>query len=191
MNSKTLLFLLGALLIIFNGCKPDDPDDDHDHDHDHEEELITTFTYTLTPADGSAVVLSFKDLDGDGGDEPIVEVGGAFKANTSYAGIIELLNEDEDPAHNVSDEVKEEAAEHQFFFSSALSSLEVSYDDTDKNGNPLGLETTLKTGDAGSGDLKITLLHEPDKTAEGVKEGKSDNAGGETDIEVTFSIVVE
>jgi len=62
MNTKTLLFLLSALLIIFNGCKPDDPMEPDDHDHDHEEELITTFTYTLTPTDGSAVVLSFKDF---------------------------------------------------------------------------------------------------------------------------------
>jgi len=191
-TKKILCFLAATMLVVSFGCNPDDPIDD-DHDHDHDEEVITTFTYTLTPEDGFApIFLYFQDLDGDGGDDPKVEVqGGNFKANTTYNGVIELLNEDEDPAHDVSEEVKEEGAEHQFFFSSSVSGFEVSYDDVDENGNPLGLETTLKTGEAGSGTFTATLRHEPDKTASGVKEGRIENAGGETDIEVTFNIEVE
>jgi len=187
-TKKFLFFLAATILVISNGCDPDDPVDDHDHDH--EEELITTFSYTLTPTDYSPpVILYFQDLDGDGGEEPTVSVTGNFKSNTSYLGIISLLNEDE--GHDVGDEVKEEAAEHQFFFSSTVNGVEVSYGDMDGNGNPLGLETTLKTAAAGSGTFTVTLLHEPDKTASGVAEGRIDNAGGSTDLEVTFSIVVE
>ena len=190
MFTKKLLNLLAAtILVISFGCDPGDPEP---HDHDHEDELITTFTYTLTPTDDSPpVILYFQDLDGDGGEEPKQSVTGSLKTNTTYAGIASLLNEDEDPAHNVSEEVKEEAEEHQFFFNSSLSDVEVTYNDADENGNPLGLETSLKTGVAGAGTITITLLHEPEKTASGVKEGSIDNAGGSTDLQVTFNIVVE
>ena len=188
MFTKKLLNLLAAtILVISFGCDPGDPEP-----HDHEEELITTFTYTITPTDDSPpVILYFQDLDGDGGEEPKQSVTGSLKTNTTYAGIASLLNEDEDPAHNVSEEVKEEAEEHQFFFNSSLSDVEVTYNDADENGNPLGLETSLKTGVAGAGTITITLLHEPEKTASGVKEGSIDNAGGSTDLQVTFNIVVE
>lgn len=190
MYTKKLLYLIVAtMLVISFGCDPGEPEP---HDHDHEEELITTFTYTLTPTDDTPpVVLYFQDLDGDGGEEPTVSVTSNFKANTTYAGTISLLNEDEDPAHNVSEEVKEEAVEHQFFFSSSLTDIEVTYDDVDENGAPLGLETSLKTGVAGSGTMVVTLIHEPEKTASGVKDGSIDNAGGSTDLQVTFNIVVE
>jgi len=44
--------------------------------------------------------------------------------------------------------------------------------------------------DPGEGGLRITLRHEPNKTAAGVQNGDITNAGGETDIEVTFTFEV-
>lgn len=183
---KKLLFLFVSLsLIISTGCDPGDPEPEDPV------EVITTFTYTLTPADGFPIFLRFKDVDGDGSESTQVQ-GGPFKANTEYSGVIELANESGSTAMDITEEVLEEAAEHQLFFqTSMLSGINVSYKDEDENGNPLGLQTTLTTGDAGSGELTITLRHEPEKTATGVAEGKIENAGGETDIELTFDIVVE
>ena len=40
------------------------------------------------------VVLSFTDLDGDGGNAPVIN-GGTLQANTTYTGTIDLLNEAE------------------------------------------------------------------------------------------------
>jgi hypothetical protein len=39
--------------------------------------------------------------------------------------------------------------------------------------------------------LKITLRHEPNKKASGVVGGSITNAGGETDIEVSFDVEVK
>ena len=61
----------------------------------------------------------------------------------------------------------------------------------DGNGDPVGLMTQLMTGSAGTGQLTILLRHEPDKSAMGVAQGDPTNAGGETDINVVFDIVVE
>lgn len=181
------LFLVLTLFVAlaFTACEKDDPV------VPNEEELITTVNYTLTPADGSAAItLSFVDLDGDGGDAPSI-TGGTLSANQTYSGSLELLNEAESPSENITEEIEEEDVDHQFFFQSDVSNLTIAYNDMDGDGNPVGLRTTLTTGDATSGSLTIILRHEPSKSATGVSDGDITNAGGETDIEVTFSIDVQ
>jgi len=184
MKKLSLLITLFSTILIFTACKKD-PEEVVD------EEVITTLRYTLTPdSGGTPVVLSFQDLDGDGGDAPIV-MGGTLAANETYSGVMVLLNESESPAEDVTEEIEEDDDHHQFFFQSTLDGLSVSYDDEDGDGNPLGLKTNLSTGSAGSGQLTVTLRHEPNKSASGVADGNIENAGGETDIEVEFDIDVQ
>ena len=174
-------------LISIMSCS-DDPEDPI---IENEEEVITTLTYTLTPSEGgSAVVLSYQDLDGDGANEPTI-TNGTLSAETTYSGALTLLNETESPAESITEEIEEEDADHQFFFVTTVSGLSVAYADTDDDGNPVGLASTLTTGAAGSGNLTVTLKHEPDKSASGVSDGVITNAGGETDISVTWTITVE
>lgn len=172
-------------IISLTSCEKDEPD------IPNEEELITTLVYTLTPQGGGAAVeFRFTDLDGDGGDAPVI-VNGTLAANTTYNGAITLLNEAETPAEDMTAEVEEEDEEHQLFFQVATANAAVAYADADGEGNPIGLASTLTTGDASIGTLKITLRHEPDKMASGVASGDIVNAGGETDIEVTFDVTVQ
>jgi hypothetical protein len=153
--------------------------------------LITTLTYTLTPVGGGTpVVLSFKDLDGDGGNAPTI-VGGTLTAGVSYTGELDLLNESESPAESITEEIETEDEEHQFFFAATGANLTITYDDVDADGNPVGLKSRVVAGAAGSGTLRVTLRHEPNKTASGVKEGNIANAGGETDIEVDFPVTIQ
>ncbi len=156
----------------------------------NEEEVITTLNYTLTATNGDVVTFTFRDLDGDGGTEPVI-TNGALDTNTTYSGVLELLNETESPAENITEEVEEEGAEHQFFFSESLADLNIEYGDTDSDGNPIGIKTTLKTGKAGKTDLTITLRHQPNKSGAAVAGGDITNAGGETDISVVFSVDVK
>jgi hypothetical protein len=157
----------------------------------NEEELITTIKYKLIPVTGgNDVVLLFKDLDGNGGNAAQI-TGGTISKNIAYTGTIELLNEQANPVINITQEVRTEGTDHQFFYS-ALDGLTttVTYEDMDANGNPLGISTRLITGSASAGKLKITLRHKPNKSAQGVKEGLIANAGGETDIEIEFPVNV-
>jgi hypothetical protein len=145
----------------------------------------------LTPQGGGDVVsLVFSDPDGDGAIAPTI-TGATLAANTVYNAVITLLNESVSPAEDITEEVEAEQEEHQFFFSTSGSlNLTVSYADQDADGNPLGLLTTCTSGASSSGDLTVILRHEPNKNAEGVKDGDLTNAGGETDIEVTFPITI-
>lgn len=185
-TSKYLIFSLFIAITLFVTACGDD-----DTMIENPEEVITTLTYTLTPdGGGNTVVFSFVDLDGDGGNAPVLMTDN-LQANTTYQGAIALLNESESPAEDIGEEVAEEDLEHQLFYVSTVPGLTVSYSDADSEGNPVGLETTLVTGDAGTGTLTIILRHEPDKSATGVAEGSIANAGGETDIEVVFDVIVQ
>lgn len=189
MKKINLLLVLGVLSVLFiTSCKKDEPEDPI---IPNEEEVITTLKFTLTPnGGGTPIVFTFQDLDGDGGNPPII-TGGTLDTNATYNGSLELLNELESPAEDITEEVQEEAEEHQFFFQTTVAGLSVAYDDMDTGGNPIGLATKLTTNGAGNGTLTIILRHEPNKGATGVSTGDITNAGGETDIEVTFNVEVQ
>lgn len=176
------LLLLGGVFLM--SCSSDD----NNPEPVNEEELITTMTVTLTPqGGGTAITLESRDLDGDGPNAPEITVSGNLSANTSYDGVIVLLNETETPAEDITAEVAQEAEEHQFIFSTTGAILAVDYSDADSNGNPVGIVFTMETGDAGAGTITITLRHEPTKPNDGTLAG----AGGETDIAQTFNVTVE
>lgn len=178
---STLLFFS----IVFSACEKDDPI------IPNEEELITTVNYLLTPADGGVeVLLSFVDIDGDGGSNPTI-TGGVLSANQLYTGRLDLLNEAESPTESITEEIEAEDEDHQFFFQSTVNGLSIIYSDQDENGNPVGLNTSVMTGASASGSITIILRHEPNKTAAGVEAGDATNAGGETDIQVTFPVDVQ
>ena len=182
---KVFFYASMALLFVTASC---DKDDDKTPEPVNEEEVITTLTVTLTPASGTAIVLKSFDDDGDGPNSPALTVSGSLAANTIYSGTIELLNELESPAEDITDEVNEESDEHQFVFTlSGLSGVVIDKLNTDSNGMPLGTAFDLTTGAAASGTLTFTLRHEPTKP----NDGTLAEVGGDTDIEATFDVVVE
>lgn len=184
MNDFKALLVLSLLVFLGYSCSDDD---DATPEPVNEEEVITTMNISLTPAGGgTTVTLQSQDLDADGPNPPVVTVSGDLTLLTTYEGTIELLNETEDPVEDVTEEVEEEAEEHQFIFSFNGSISNISYDDLDSNGNPIGLNFVLATQQPGPASLTVTLRHEPKKPNDGTLE----DAGGETDITQTFSLVV-
>jgi len=158
----------------------------------NEEEVITTVRATLVPTGGgTTITLESEDLDGDGPDAPVLDISGNLTANTTYSGTLEILNETENPADNITLEILEEDEDHQFFYAFTNNIATATYNDQDGNGNPIGVAFDLVTNAAGTGNFIITLKHEPNKGAENVNTGDMTNAGGETDVQVTFNIVVQ
>ena len=153
-----------------------------------EEEVITTLMVTLTSNTGQTITLNSQDLDGDGPNDPTISVSAPLSVATTYSGVIELFNETVSPAEPVHEEVAEESAEHQFFYTQGGNiNVTTNYEDFDGNGNPLGLSFSLSTTSAGQGTMTFTLRHEPLKPNDGTLSG----AGGETDLSVTFPITIE
>lgn len=181
-NNWMALCLTAGMFLA--GCSSDDDNPTPVN----EEEVITTMTITLVPeGGGTTVTLQSRDLDGDGPNPPVITSSGSLAGNTTYTGSIELLNETVSPPEDITEEVAEEADEHQFFFGTSGSIESVAYNDQDINGNPVGTEFSLSTLTAGSATLTVTLRHEPKKP----NNGTLDDAGGETDIAQSLNFTVQ
>lgn len=155
----------------------------------NEEEVITTVRLHMENAT-QHVHLEWNDLDGPGGNAPVITAD-TLSPDSTYTVELELWNESMIPAVDISAEVAAESEDHQFFFQVNGTGTTFTYADADANGNPIGLEAECVAGPVGSGSLTVTLRHQPDKFAAGVSTGDITNAGGETDVEVTFPLVIQ
>ena len=184
MNKLVLIFFLIGII----SCQKD-PQEVND------EELITTLIYKLKSTSGNdEVVMTFSDPDGNGGNAPIITTSGFLQAGKMYIGSLTLLNESLNPIKDLTLEIKDEGLDHQFFFtvSNELSGkLSIKYADADTGNNPIGLQTQVSSTLVGTGQINIVLRHEPNKKAQGVSDGLITNAGGDTDIDVSFGIEVK
>jgi hypothetical protein len=157
-----------------------------------EQELITTVRLTFTSTDGTEVKeWLWRDLDGDGGDPPVIEAV-PLTTGLVYAVSIQLLDEsDPNDVEDITEEIEEEDDEHQFFFIANNIDATIAYADADGDGNPIGLQSIWTCGAPGLGTLTLILRHELDKDAPGVSDGDITNAGGDTDVEITFPFRIE
>ncbi len=183
MKNLRILALTMIMIVSLNSCSKDDK-------AVNEEEVITTVTTTLTGG-GQVITLRSRDLDGDGPNAPVVTVSAPLTAGTTYTGTVSFLNEIANPVDNITLEILAEGVDHQLFFQAPSALGTFAYSDMDANGRPIGLQFTLATGVATTGNLLVTLRHLPNKSATGVSVGDITNAGGATDAAVTYPIVVQ
>jgi hypothetical protein len=179
------------------------------------EEIITTLELTFTPTGGGApLVATFRDLDDEGGDDPVID-DIVLVDGTTYELEIVALNETVDPAdpeYRIIDEITEEAEEHQFFFHGpAVESdttganpnalVVVSYEDLESDYTdeatdpdlPVGVRNTVVASAPGSVNdgFIVTLKHQPPNNGVPVKTETSGLNDGGTDANVAFDITVQ
>ena len=174
---------------------PSEPNGQEEDDHGPgEEELITTLEITLTPSGGGVpYTVRFRDLDGEGGNAPVVAPI-ELDAGTDYDGTVRVLNETESPPENITEEVEEEAEAHQFFYQTldGFSPASVTYADMESDygtntgaDHPVGIAFTLSVpANAQNGLLRVTLSHYDEAPKDGV------TPSDETDIDVIFQVYV-
>jgi hypothetical protein len=184
---KKLSFLFVFLLMsnVFISCSA------NDDGPVNEEEVITTLIATFVPEDGGeTVVLTYRDLED--GNPAFLPAVGIFEVGKTYTATLSLLNELVNPVENITEEIEEEGDKHQFFFSASQGVGTFAYLDQDEDGNPIGLSFLFTAGNTPTtGTMTIILRHEPNKNATGVAQGNITNAGGDTDIEVTFNVALQ
>ena len=179
---KSQIMMLFSVSLIMTACKKDDvkPEDSN------EEELITTVQLKIKESGTNTInTFSWKDVDGVGGNPPVKQ-DITLSPNKSYEVEVGFLDESKMPAKDITDEVKEEANDHEVFFQSSSSFIAITRTDKDSKNLPLGLQSSWVTGVAASGNVKVILKHKPGTKAAGDGADK-----GETDIEVTFQVEVK
>lgn len=193
-NLKFYLFLFLSLGLLAS-CS----DDDDTPAPEEDEEVISRVELTFTPTGGGdAVTATWFDADGEGTGAPAID-DIELVEGVEYDLSLILTNTLADPDEDITAEIEEEDDEHMFFFEFTNNIFAdptgngnidnrgdaVNYNDTDSNGNPVGLSTTWTAGghtDA-AGIFRVVLKHQPD-----IKSATSTVNDGGTDLDITFPI---
>lgn len=179
-----------CVLLCLTFCK--DPDVVHP-DNPNQQEFITTVQLVLVDSSDATIVREgkFQDLDGIGGNAPVI-MGITLDADRIYYVSVYLLDESKNPTDTISYEVKEEGNDHQLFYEAldgvALTLRRYSVGDYDDNGVPIGLNPVFRTGVAGTGNLRVTLKHQPDVKP---TSGEGNISLGDMDVEVELPVVIQ
>jgi hypothetical protein len=109
-----------------------------------------------------------------------------LKANASYNVQVLFLDETQNPAGDVTAEIKERENYHLICFTILNSNLTVKRTDLDTNTPALevGLQDLFTTGAAGTGQLNVQLRHQPN-----AKNGSCEP--GSTDADVTYTVNIQ
>jgi len=191
---KVTLYLTALLTLAFVSCKSDEPTQENDG------EVITDVTLKFQELNSSNAlvgsVLSFKASDPQGievGKTPTIQSINLAKGK-KYQMTIEVTNAIK--GEDITQEILTEAAAHQFFFLGQVfdsSFLSIQY--ADAGGIALGLKTTVtvspSTGTNNS-SMRVVLRHDLNKSFAGANNPNFANfvqAGGETDLDITFPVI--
>ncbi len=188
---KTASLLSAALLLTFASCKKDD-----DTPAPVEQELITTVKLNIGPAISNLTpyVFTYKVENGFNNTTPgIVQIDTVrLLAGTDYFAYVDIYNEKANPVDTTTNEILAERNAHLFFYISSPAtgagsvSITTGTGSKDFAGNPFNQQIQMVAGTSGRGQLRVVLIHEPtNKNA-----ATPDAAGGETDVDVTFPVIV-
>lgn len=198
LNYKLEILLLAVFSISLFSCESNDPEDEN------EGEVITdvTLRFTEVNASGTAIGTPFEVVASDsdglelGGNPTIGTIN--LETGKSYLLEIELFNAIAN--EDITEEIAEEAAKHQFFFlgTAFISSpiLTYTYDDEDADGNPIGLKGFVEVSSApgfNNAQFRLILRHDLNKNFPGANNPGFENfvqAGGETDLDIAFPVVL-
>lgn len=184
---KTSKFFIAAIFCItlITSCN----NDDDNPDPVNEVELITnvTLTFTNTANAGDVVIMSNVAPDGQEGAFTNT-VNGTFTAGQSYSLDLEITNESDpsDVDDILNDDIIPEGDEHFFKYNNSLGMgmIRDASDLAGANGTRLGVSTTWTSGAAGTGNLQIILVHQPETADDSNQFGST--TGGEEDFNITF-----
>lgn len=199
MKTTNKLYLIALVLASFTilSCDSEDPVPENDG------ELITdvTLTFQEIDANGDEVgePFDFTASDAEGieiGSTPEVETVMLAKGKTYQMSIVVYNSV---AGENITEEISEESDEHQFYFlgSAFVGTPILTYEYDDEGGINLGLKGIVNVDqnpELNNASMQILLRHALDKSYPGATNPNFTDyaqAGGESDLDITFPVVVE
>lgn len=190
-NKLTLALVTSTL--IFSACDKDDVDPTKPQDN-NAQELITTVVlngYDVNNPSANQFSIKWEDLDGDGGNAPIIDTL-QLDSGITYRVNVLMLDKTKTPFDTISNEVLREADEHQLFYTLSQNlndKLNITRLDNDNNNPPLPLGLDIRITPTSImpsaipiiGNLNIKLSH-----YDGVP--KTTTPSAESDIDINLPI---
>jgi hypothetical protein len=197
-NYGFLAMLVG--IVVMTSCKKDEivPEEEN------ELEVITDVKLVFTNTTDANDIVEARAKDSDGAGVAELTILDEINLDTSKVYILtfEIFNNLDTPGENIGDEILEEDEEHQIFFSFSnnaysaplgngnidTASDPLIYNDTDANGNSVGLSTNWSTSSTQltGGSFNVRLQHQPD-----VKSSTSGANDGDTDFDLSFVLNIQ
>lgn len=191
---KVSLYLLALAAFGLASCKSEDPTKENDG------EVITDVTLKFQELNSSdelvGSVLSFKASDPQGivvGTTPTIQSISLAKGK-KYQMTLEVTNSIK--GEDITQEILTEAAAHQFFFLGPVFDSNIfSIQYADAGGIALGVKNKLSVSSSpgtNNSSMRIVLRHDLDKKISGTNPNFSNfvQAGGETDLDLTFPVIL-
>lgn len=199
MNTHHKFYIAAFTLasFAFSSCNSEDPMPENDG------ELITDVTLTFQEIDASGnsvgAPFDFTASDSEGieiGSTPMVETVLLAKGKT-YQMTIGIFNSV--AGEDITEEIEAEGDEHQFYFlgTAFTGSPFLSYTYDDEGGELIGLKgivTVQQSPGFNNANMQILLRHALDKNYPGADNPSFQDyakAGGESDLDITFPVVVQ
>ena len=203
---KTTIMHSIVMFLLVGGCTDaESPHDGHDHNHS----LPTSAILNFMPV-GGGETLSFEWTLSEGESDPQVDEIVLDDSVVDYDVSVEVWSNHDGEEEDLTAEILEGDAFHQFFFTgsavqgpatgdNASAVLGHQYADVDENDLPVGLLNSVQVLGVGEGELHLMLRHLPPENDEAVKvagmaetvaEVGFSGIGGDVDIEVSFPVTV-
>lgn len=193
---KFPLYTLALMAFAFASCESEDPV------IENEEEVITDVKLTFTELDAAGATIgtsvSFTASDPQGielGTAPTIQTVNLTKGKNYRMEITvsnSIANED------ITAEILAEGAEHQFYFlgTAFIGSAPVTIAYDDPNAELIGLRTKVNVAASpgfNNATMRVILRHDLDKSYPGATNPNFQNyeqAGGESDLDINFPVVI-
>lgn len=191
-----LAILLLSSVFMYSSCTSEDPEEEN------QEELITDVTLKFTEVNSAGEVIGtpfdVKAIDNQGlglGTTPTIETINLGKGKR-YMLEINLFNSLEN--EDITEEIKEEADEHQFYFlgNAFVGSSFLTYSYDDEGDELVGLRGFIQVAQNpgfNNATFRLVLRHDLNKSFPGASNPSFENfiqAGGETDLDIVFPVVL-
>lgn len=145
-------------------------------------EGVTTLRVIFSQPGGNQITFEFKDLDGIGGNDPVIDEIQLPPLNV-FNCRLEVLNESKVPVEDWTATINQRSGIHLFSYKVSNDVMRFSNLNTDESGKPFGI-VSLAATKTGTGTLTIIMKHDVDKNS-------SNPIGtGVTDIEATFPVKI-
>lgn len=148
-----------------------------------ESELITTVELQIKKGGNPYGTFTWTDKDGPGGANPVLPDTLRLDSSFTYTCSLIFKNESGNQSTDITQEVRDEGADHFICFTVTPAIAEIVHTDSDGQYS-IGLESQWTAKNKGKAMVRVVLRHQPN----GAKNGSCDP--GETDADVEFPIEI-
>jgi hypothetical protein len=189
MKKFKILALFLAIVPFISSCSSDD---DNTPAVINEEEVITDVTLTFTNATEGTATYTFTDpqFRDENYVAPVISLtsGETYQVEANF-----FNNSDPSAPEIITEEIEEERDDHFLTYGFTTDEVALTRTDgatsTDSDGIQIGLSTQWIAGNATSGSVVVSLIHQP--TVKSTDPAEGSVTGGETDVEVTFDLEIQ